>query len=338
MQNKQLSSDTISIEKSEKLIREIATFSHTHFTSSQNHEIAEKIILGIPMELAKTIFPVIISIALFFIGFFINSIMVKRRRKRELESIKTTVTTWIDLIDKPITSQIEYCKTFAENLRKSTDLQPESLSLNQLHASKIQELNLKQLNETFVINLEGTESQKAKDLFNLVSQIEYFSKIELRLPEAYKVYQDHTYTLMEKWNNSLIELQKFIDHMDQQIGAQLEHPSYRFLRQINSRFNLLRENNLDGASLHITKIQLLDPLFELANTTIINNPNDFFATVFITKLQELMMVFKRKVTHFEGNAKVFEAYVSNMKLTHEVLKTTSDNLKKSKFPSIWKIK
>ena len=155
-------------------------------------------------------------------------------------------------------------------------MQPESISLNQLHASKLKELNLKQLIETFVTNLKGSEPQKSKDLFNLVSQIEYFSKTELTLPEAYKVYQDHTFELMKNWNESLIELDDFQGSMIQQIGTDSTHPSYDFLFEINSITNSWASNNPDGATQNITKTQLLEPLYLLLNTTITSNPSDIF--------------------------------------------------------------
>lgn len=329
------------IIKSDSIIEKLNSIPKVSVNNIIDNVDAEKIgktFLNLPLELANILIPVLITIFLFFIGYLLNWLMQKSERKRELESIKSTVTNWIDLIEKPIKNQISYCNTFAENLKKSTDLQPEILNLNQLHASKLKELNLKQLIETFITNLKGTEPQKSKDLFNLVSQIEYFSNIELKLPEAYKIYQDHTFELMRNWNKSLMELDDFKSSMVQEIGTQSTHSSYAFLVQMNNISHSWARNHPKEASLNFTKTQLLDPLFQLANNTITKNSNDIFAPVLFAKVQELTLVFKRKVSHFEGNAKNFESYVSNMNLAYKTLKTTSDKLKEVKLTSIWKIK
>jgi|TARA_B110000037_G_C17027815_1_gene468171 hypothetical protein len=338
MQQTLSSSDTSSIDNSRKLIKEITTLTETHITNCQEYEKVDKLFLNIPLELVNILIPVLITILLFFIGFFINWVITKKARKRELESIKTTVTNWIDLIEKPIQNQVLYCKTFADNLKGSTELQPESLSLNQLHASKLKELNLKELIETFITNTKGTEPQKSKNLFNLISQIEYFSNVELMLPDAYKTYQEHTFVLMENWNKSIKELDEFKSSMVQQIGIKKTHPSYPFLVNMHNIFNSWVRNNPNGPSLNDTKSQLLEPLIKLADSTIIKNSSDPFAPILFTKVQDLIIVFNRKESHFAGNAKNFEAYVSNMNLAHETLKKTSNKFKEAKILYFWRIK
>jgi hypothetical protein len=62
----------------------------------------------------------------------------------------------------------------------------------QLHVSKLKEFNLKELTETFITNQNGTESENSKNVFNLVSQIEYFTHTELKLPNAYDVFMKYT--------------------------------------------------------------------------------------------------------------------------------------------------
>lgn len=339
MQNIKPSLDTII--KSDTIIEKLNSIpevSASNIIDNVDVEKIEKTFLNLPLELANILIPVLITIFLFFIGYLLNWLIQKSERKRELESIKTTITNWIDLIDLPIQTQISSCKTFAENLRNSIDLQPESLDLSQLHASKLKEFGLKELIETFITNLKGTESQKSKDLFNIVSQIEFLSSIETMIPEAYKIYQNHTFELMELWNKNLKELDDFKTSTVQQIGTQRTHPSYNFLVQINSISNAWVHNNPNGASLNITKTQLLDPLYNLASSTIIANSNDSYAPILESKVQDLKLVYKRKISHFDGNAKIFETYVSNLNIAYNTLKTTSDKLKTESLISIWKIK
>lgn len=326
MQNYRITSDSISLKNSDVFIERITTFPKTYISNCSDSEKIETTFLNLPIELANILIPVLITILLFFIGYFINWLIKKYERKRELESIKTTVTNWIDLIDKPIQTQISSCEDFAKNLRSSVDLQPESIDLIQLHASKLKELDLKQLIETFITNLKGVESKKSKDLFNIVSQIEYFSSVELMIPEAYKIYQNHTFELMTSWNDNLKELDNFKNSMVQQIGTRMTHTSYPFLLQINNITNAWSRNNPNGANLNITKTQLLDPLYQLSDSIILANSNDSFAPILQSRVQDLILIYKRKVSHFNGNAKIFDSYVSNMNLSYKTLKSSSCNL------------
>jgi hypothetical protein len=334
MQYNQIPPDSSSIANSKRFISEIATVTETQISDSNIPVKTVKLFFNMPLELATIIIPVLITIILFIVGYFINWVLIKYNKKRKLESIKATVTNWIKLIEKPIEEQITYCNEFAENLRNSEDLQPESLSLVQLHVSKLKELNLKELTETFITNQNGTESENSKNVFNLVSQIEYFTHTELKLPNAYDVYQKHTFELMKSWNKSLLELDQFKGSIIQEIGTKPTHISYPLLVEINNITNAYVRNHPKDKFLNYTKVELLDKLHSLADRVITQNSNDTYAPILFTKVQELILIYKRKVAHFEGNAKNFDIFSINMKKSFDNLKTTSQKIKEAKFKRV----
>ena len=334
MQYKQTLLDSLSITNSRKFINEIASVSETQISDNNIPDKTVELFFNMPLELATIIIPILITIFLFFVGYIINWILIKYNKKRQLESIKTTVTNWIELVEKPIQDQITYCNEFAKNLSESADLQPESLSLVQLHVSKLKELSLKELTETFITNQKGSELENSKNVFNLVSQIEYFTRIELKLPDAYDIYQKHTYELMSSWNKSLLELDSFKGSIIQEIGTKATHISYRFLVEINNITNKYIRNHPKEKSLDYTKEELLDKLYSLADSTIKVNSNDVYAPVLFAKVQELILIYKRKVAHFEGNAKNFDNYSIKMKKSFDNLKITSQKFKEDKFKRV----
>ena len=294
-------------------------------------------ILGIEPTLARIIIPALISIIIFFLGFFINWIKTKYERKSELNSIKSVITTWIKLLKNPILQQVAHSRQFAITLRKSTELHPDSFATNPLLANKLQDIKLADLIQVFVINSEGSKMENSKHIFNIVSQLEFLTNIEKQIPEVYKIYQDLTFEYMKRWNDEFMKLDIIRSEMISQIAMNTTHQSYALFQNFNTVSNAY-VNRFPIANIVETKIHLLDPVNVLVNKAIISNPNDLYAHRIRNNIHELNTTYRQWKVHFEGNSKLFYDVSIRLIRVYKTLQKASNELNNTKLKSVWKIK
>jgi hypothetical protein len=142
-------------------------------------------VLGLSPENAKIMIPVMVTLSIFLLGIIVNIIIKKYERKAYLVSIKSVITTWCKLLENPISQQSKSCNDFNTRLQKSTEIQPERFEMNNLLAGNILSLKLKDQIDAIILNHKGKDEEKAKCLFNIISQIEFLNKTEIELRNKY---------------------------------------------------------------------------------------------------------------------------------------------------------
>lgn len=306
-------------------------------SSSTTQETSTEILWGMPIATAAIIISSLITISIFIIGYLINWLNKKYERKSELESIKSVVTVWVDLLKSPVLQQAKGCRDFAVALRTATNIHPERISYNKLLAGKLNSIELRDLIQVFIINSEGEETAKSKNLFNLVSQIDFLIQVEEKIPEAYKIFQNRTFYLMENWNKRFKELDLLKSEMTTLFGHNPHHPSYPLFHHFDNLVNNWVQQFANGSSVIDTKTTLLVPLENYTSQFINRHPNNQIAHQLAGKIQELNMIYKEWEVHFEGNAKVFYDFAIRLVFVYKTLSKATNQLKNREFKSVWKL-
>jgi hypothetical protein len=175
--------------------------------------------------------PILVSLFIFISGQFIGWLKGKYERKNELDSIKATIHNWLIMIEPSINAQILGCNNFVKHLGVSTNIHPETFQFSPLLVDKLQQIDLKQLTETMVVNLKGEEETKAKMIFIFVSQIEFLAKMEVHIRENYDKFHSYTIELMEDWNLTYKNFVVVMNETSKQIN-QIE-PDNQFVKRKN---------------------------------------------------------------------------------------------------------
>lgn len=174
-------------------------------------------------------------------------------------------------------------------------------------------------------------------MFNLVSQIDFLIQVEEKIPEAYTIFQNRTFYLMENWNQKFKELDFLKSEMTTLCAHNPHHPSYSLFHQFDNLVNNWVQQFANGSSVIDTKRTLLVPLENYTSQFINGHPNDQIAHKLAGKIQELNMIYKEWEVHFEGNAKVFYDFAIRLVLVYKTLSKATNQLKNRKFKPVWKL-
>lgn len=301
--------------------------------TEQQVAIVEKL-WGMPVASAAIIISALITISIFTLGYILNWVSEKYERKSELESTKSVITVWVGLLKLPVLQQTKSCRDFAIALRTSTDIQPERFSYNKLLADKLNSIELRELIQIFIINSEGEETDKSKNLFNLVSQIDFLVQVEEKITEAYTVFQKRTFDLMENWNQKLKELDILKNQMTVEIANNNAHPTFALFQHFNNLVNNYVQQFPNGSNVFDSKTTLLDPL-QLQTSLFINqNPNDPIAHHLALKIQEINIIYREWQVHFEGNAKIFYDFAIRLVNVYKTLGKVTNQLNERDFKNV----
>lgn len=292
---------------------------------------------GMPVATGAIIISSLITVSIFIFGYFVNWFIKQYDKKSEIESIKSVVTVWVELLKSPILQQVKGCRDFAIALSKSEEIHPEGLSYNKLLADKLKSIELRELVQVFISNSKGLESEKSKDLFNLISQVDFLIEVEDSIPKVYKIFQDRTFQLMEKWNQKFKEFDQLKSEMTSEIANLPTHPTFGLFQQFNNLGNQWVHQFPNGANVIETKSNFLTPLEIQTNLFLNQNPNDQIAHRLAGKIQELNIVIKEWQVHFEGNRKLFYDFAIRLVFVYKKLANTTEQIKNREFKDLWKL-
>lgn len=292
-------------------------------------------ILGMDYNFARIMIPVLVTLLVFLLGQFIGWLKGKYERKNELDSIKVTIHNWLIMIEPSIQQQITGCNNFVTALQSSTNIHPERFQFSPMLVDKLQQIELKQLIETMVVNLEGEEETKAKMIFNFVSQVEFLAKMETHIRENYEKFHSYTFELMEDWNKTFKKFNLEMNETSKQIH--LIDPGNQFVT---------RKNQICNTFLQHREIQPLNTIFEELITPLENevlqflqtSPNKELATNFGYTIEDLKIIKSKWDMHKQGHMQLATDFATRINTVYNVLKNVSEHLRNSEFKNVMKIK
>jgi len=299
--------------------------------------VDKKTIWGIDYDFATILIPVIVTLFVFLMGQFISWIKSKSERRNELKSIKTTIEQWIILIKPTIETQINGLNEFAEALKNTEEIHPERFKTSSMLVSKLQQLGLRDLIDTIMVNLKGKEEEKAKLLFNIVSQVEFLSKIESHLISNYENFKSYTLELMEEWNKAFRELFHEMNEATYQI-TQVEAGCDFLLEKNKIANNFLTDSQGQTQTTKKTLDTFIYPLEIEVNKFLKTSDNKHLILNLAYKIDNLKIINKKWEEHKKGHILLANDFSNKIEDVYSVLEDVVKKLKIYKFNNIFKIK
>jgi hypothetical protein len=292
-------------------------------------------ILGLDYSFGLIIIPVIVTLLVFLLGQFINWLKGKYERITELKSIKATIEYWILFVEPSVTSQINGCKKFIEDLKQSTNIQTERFQFSSMLVDKLQQIELKELIETIMLNLKGNEETKAKMIFNIISQVEFLVKIESHIQDNYEKFHSYTQELMENWNATFTQFNSIMNETSRAINE--AEPNCEFVQSKNKICNdFLSTKELKP--LNMIFDELISPLELEVDKYLKSSPNKYLAVNLGYSIEVLKIIKLKWETHKNGHIQVTEGFAKKIDDVYKVLKTVATDLNTSRFKPIYLIK
>ncbi|MCU4158425.1 hypothetical protein J1N10_20805 [Carboxylicivirga sp. A043] len=301
--------------------------------SSKSKETNNKI-LGLDYSFARIIIPVLVTLLVFLLGQLINWFKGKLERITEMKSIKATIEHWILFVEPTINSQIDGCNKFVKALNESTNLQTERFEFSSMLVDKLQQIELRELIETIMLNLKGEEKTKAKMIFNIISQVEFLVKIEAHIQNNYEKFHSYTEELMTNWNSAFTQFNSIMNETSRIVNE--AEPNCDFVTAKNKICNDFLSTK-EQKPLNKIFDELVLPL-ESEVDKYLKTPNKQLVVNLGYSIESLKIIKLKWETHKTGHIQLNEGYAKKISDVYNVLKTVASELKKSNFKPLYLIK
>jgi len=275
--------------------------------------------LCLPLELAKILIPVLVTIFLFFIGHIIGWIKNKYEKFKETKEYREMILEWINILENPIKTQIVSCKKFAEQVGSSRDLQPVVLEYNNFIIEKIETIPFERYVKTFVINTKGDKKEKYKQIYNLISQFDYLRNVQKEMLDFYEKYHSYCEELMNEWNTNFINFDTIVEKhtLDTKAQSITTDPFHLKILEIVIQWG---RNSVDGqSSVQNSMIHLINPMSDLVSQELKDNPINEYAYSLDICLQGFNITLKKLAGNYDGNKNLFSSISQNMETSLETL-------------------
>lgn len=304
---------------------------------TQPDMVVTELFWGLPTSILRILLPAVISIFLFFLGFFINWLNKKRERKNTLQAIKTLTSTWIELLEKTIKQQANSCRQFAKDLRESDYISTEKFGFVNLLIDRLNEISLSNFTDTFMLNHKGSENENSKQLFNLISSIEYFTNFENEIRNVYKKFENETIEIITQWNNVVRKLDEIKTTYAEKINEIEDHPSkdfYNAFIKIGAEF---QQNYPNGGTINQMQKVVFNKLSDETQKFLRHNNKDILAIEVLNLTTDLNIIIRQWNTHRIGYSQLFLEYGIYIIRTYRTILKSIGHFNSLELKSIFKI-
>jgi len=282
--------------------------------------------------------PIGIPILIFVLGQIFFWIDRKNKICRETENYKQVIFSAVDFVTGLVEKQIESCRSFAENLKKSDEILPERLGLVNMLADKVDEINIERFINTFMTNTTKSK-ENSQHTYSIVAQFNYLKSMEIVIKTQYDLHQKQMYEIMNEWNKNFMLLDKLFVETSKVVGDNSTHdlyPFYQKIKEIRDTWVISCPSGRSSANQSVNNLIL--PLSIFIEKTVQNSNANNIAYSFLEVLQELQIVNLKWKTHVAGFVTVFTEIVVGLQNSINELTIDKDYFKeKTKTKNIFAI-
>ncbi len=321
----------------------------SNFYESMYHSLNQSInnddqVLGLPLNFARIIIPVVVTILVFITGQLITWIKTKFERRSEILSYRDTILRWVDLIQTSIDIQTASCKSIATKIKESPDIHPEAFSFTKFLANKVSEISITKYIDVFVTNSNSYNNDDDKHLkerwcYNLVSGFTFFHDMEQEIKTTYQAYEKNTMDLLEEWNQNFKEFDNLISFQMREVALNEDHPHKRFNENVMKVISEWQGAAEGGNTVRLSNNNLVLPLTTLVHSELRQVPSNDFAFDLSACLQRFRLTYQQANTNSTAYSNLFESLAKKLDGTHKTLYSTREYIiTRTKVKPIWKIK
>lgn len=206
-----------------------------------------------------TIFPTIITISIFIIGFLINRYYENQKRRNNLKDIKSFFIIYIESLTDPFEHFIDQLKKLSENIK---DLNNRELAFSESSKLAVDENIIDQIDlfKTFVFDEKTNKDEKILYLKNVLNALITIRKAKENLKETFFKFLDdlrrYEDKLKESWNFILRQFDLYRSYGLRNPEALKKDIFLNGLKDIIIEWN----NNENKNNIDFTKEKLIDPV------------------------------------------------------------------------------
>jgi hypothetical protein len=271
-----------------------------------------------------SLFVAFVTISVFGLGYILNHWYQKWLKWKEAKSIRNHFSTWVILHRKIFDDQIINLREISQKLEKSKELQEEHLIVKSFQIEKLLEIPFLKLMNVYVSNSTGTKEENEKAFFNLINSLEFLSSFRTRLFQKYEEFSKGTEQIRSEWNLyfrefdelriSVIRSHQYKETQEGDFARNISEFSANFFTKKNP------ENEMDPKiNLEEWITEYFVPLRNITTSEMSKNSNFLEVQRLASKIEEILIVYKRWKAWKDGFSKIFLQFKESMEGSYNMI-------------------
>lgn len=148
--------------------------------------------------------PIAITLFVVFVEKCVSRRFEKKDAKQARKKFRETVLDWtanIQPIEKRFNQSI---RDLSATIKVSDDMQPVAYAMPLTVPDKLNELTVEKMTDAFLTDFENDKDMRYKHLYNIISDLEFLSKISNGVKESYETYNKQSFALCQEWNSAYV--------------------------------------------------------------------------------------------------------------------------------------
>lgn len=233
----------------------------------------------------QLLLPIAITLLVVFVEKWVSRGFEKKDAKQARKKFRETVMDWIANIQPIEKGFSQSIRDLSAAIKASDDMQPIAYAMPLTVPDKLKELTVEKMTDAFLTDFEDDKHKRYKHLYNILSDLEFLSKISINLKESYETYNKQSFALCQQWNEAY---ESFVNRYNQ-LGQGNPYDC-----EVAGWWNELFKVKRSSLKIHLTYLDRLD--------TIAFQTNDYITLAIINKMH---IITKQSEATSSGYVKVF---------------------------------
>ena len=247
-----------------------------------------------PNGWVQLLLPIFITLFVVFIDKWVTRWYAHRDEKDARKQFRDTVLDWIMKIEPIERSFCQSVQQLSDSIQASDDMQPVAFAMPLTLHDMMKEMSVEKMTEAFLKDFKDNKDKRYANMYNIISNFEFLSKISDSVRESYDSYNKQSFALCQQWNGLFEKFREKCHKMKD--GNPYEATLTVWFAQLLQTPNSVK-----------THIQALDALCLLSF-----KENDFEMLSMVSKMRDIA---RQSQATSEGYAKVFTDIAGNIDLT-----------------------
>lgn len=287
-------SNTIAIDTLEQIVADTMEPNCVSLTECAFEPEDKTALNNQPNGWVQLLLPLFITLLVVFVDKWVTRWYSSKDEKESRKQFCETILDWIVKIEPIERKFSQSVSELADNINRSDDMQPVAYAMPLTLHDKMKDMSVEKMTEAFLKDSKDDKNKRYANMYNIISNFEFLSKISDSVRESYDSYNKQSFALCQQWN-SLFE-------------------------KFREKCNQLNDNSPYAAALTVWFAQLMSMPNSVnthikaleALSVIAFKEDDFEMLNMVSKMHDIA---KQSQATSKGYAQVFSNIASNIEIT-----------------------
>lgn len=333
----QLKSDSVLASQGQQLFLETQIKDDIKAINSNLSQMTQdNTILGLSWDVFITLF---VTIFVFVLGYILNELIKSYERYKETKDYREIVFFGITSNEKSINNNTDKLNSFATQISSTEDIEALRLEYAMTEIHKLSTIPFEKYVSVFLLNskLKKGKKREDKNIYNLISTIDYLSRVESMVFEQYNRYKSDFNALFESCNSLYLKAIGILHDKYVQINNGIINDAAE-IAHYSTLINLIEPYVTEVAKPENKEKRgsLLFSMFVTPIETEVNKFNNPSSSIELLKILGQFEVLKRQwESNKQGYSLIFADYKVNVETVYAKLKSSVNYFKEDTRARIW---